>query len=113
MLYMPFAIIKTGGKQYIVKPGDKIKVEKLNSSKDQDVVFDNVLLIGGEKSEEILVGAPFLTDYIVKGKVLSEGKREKIIVYKFKSKKHYQRKQGHRQLYTEVEILAISQESAK
>jgi large subunit ribosomal protein L21 len=102
-----FAIIKTGGKQYIVHPGDKIKVEKLNASKDSEVVFDNVLLVS---DKETLIGTPFVVDYRVRAKIVSQGKGKKVIIYKYKPKKRYHKKQGHRQLYSEVEILSISQE---
>jgi len=103
-----FAIIKTGGKQYIVRPGDKIKVEKLAVPQENEVVFDHVLLVAGDKPEETLIGAPYIKEYTVRGKILGQGKRKKIIVYKYKSKKRYHKKQGHRQLYTEVEIISIS-----
>lgn len=99
-----FAIVKTGGKQYIVRPGDKIKVEKLETSKDSEVIFDQVLLVSDQETE---VGTPYLAGYIVKGKVLRQGKGKKVIIYKYKPKKRYHKKQGHRQRYTEVEILSI------
>jgi large subunit ribosomal protein L21 len=102
-----FAVIKTGGKQYIVKPGDKIKVEKLDTPQDKEAVFSDVMLVAGDKPEESLVGTPFVKGYEVRGKVLAQGRGEKIIVYKYKSKKRYHKKQGHRQAYTEVEILEI------
>lgn len=104
-LFLMFAIIKTGGKQYIVQPGDKIKVEKLETPEGKEVVFDRVLLVS---DKETAIGTPYLIDYIVKGKVLRQGKGKKIIVYKYKPKKRYHKKQGHRQLYAEVEILSIS-----
>ena len=103
-----FAIIKTGGKQYIVSPGDKIKVEKLEAPEGGEVVFDNVLLFS---DKEVQVGTPYIKDYIVKGKVLKQGKGKKIIVYKYKPKKRYHKKQGHRQLFSEIEILSISKET--
>lgn len=99
-----FAIIKTGGKQYIVSPGDKIKVEKLDATEGNEVVFDNLLLVS---DKDTLVGTPFVDGYKITAKVLRQGKGEKIIVYKYKPKKRYHKKQGHRQLYTEVEILRI------
>lgn len=106
---MPFAIIKTGGKQYVVRPGSKIQVEKLLTLEGQEVIFDKVLLIGGEEGKENLIGTPYVEDYIVRAKVLKQGKGEKIISYKYKAKKRYHRKIGHRQLYSEVEILEILQ----
>ena len=103
-----FAIIKTGGKQYVVSPGDKIKVEKLEIPEGEDVVFDSVLLLSDKETQ---IGTPYVKDYIVKGRVLKQGKGEKIIVYKYKPKKRYHKKQGHRQLFSEIEILSISKET--
>lgn len=100
-----FAIIKTGGKQYIARPGDKIKVEKLETPEGQEVVFDQILLVSDKETK---IGAPYLAGYIVKGKVLRQGKGKKVIIYKYKPKKRYHKKQGHRQPYTEVEILSIA-----
>lgn len=101
---MAFAIIKTGGKQYIARPGKKVKIEKIETPEGGEVVFDNVLFVS---DKENLIGTPYVKGYIVKGKVLKQGKGEKVIVYKYKAKKHYDRKVGHRQLYTEVEIVNI------
>ena len=104
-----FAIIKTGGKQYLVRPGDKIKVEKLDASLGKEVSFDALLV----SDKETLLGTPNVLGYKVKAKVLSQGKGKKIIVYKYKPKKRYHKKQGHRQLYTEVEILGIAEEGGE
>ena len=101
-----FAIIKTGGKQYIVQPSSRIKIEKIETPEGKEVVFDSVLLVSGDK--ETLIGTPYLTDYKVIGKVLKQGKGKKVIIYKYKPKKRYHKKQGHRQLFSEVEILSIS-----
>jgi large subunit ribosomal protein L21 len=98
------AIIKTGGKQYLVKPGDKLKVEKLLKEVGEEVVFSDVLLV--EKAKKVEIGTPFLQAQ-VHAKVLSHGKGSKIIVYKYKPKKRESRKIGHRQPYTEVEITGI------
>jgi large subunit ribosomal protein L21 len=98
------AIIKTGGKQYIVKPGDKLKVEKLDKKEGETFVFTEVLLV--EKNDKVEIGTPFLKAE-VSAKILSHGKGEKVIVYKYKSKKRESRKIGHRQPYTEVEIMGI------
>ncbi|MFA6190042.1 MAG: 50S ribosomal protein L21 [Candidatus Staskawiczbacteria bacterium] len=98
------AIIKTGGKQYLVQPGDKIKVEKLLKEVGEEVVFSDVLLV--EKSKKVEIGTPFVTAQ-VHAKVLKHGKGDKIIVYKYKPKKRESRKIGHRQPYTEVEITGI------
>lgn len=99
------AVIKTGGKQYIVTPGQKIKIEKLDKKAGDEVVFDDVFLV--EKSNKLDIGLPKVTDIKVTGKVLEQGKHKKIIVFKFKTKKRYKKKQGHRQPYTEVEITKI------
>ena len=99
-----YAIIQTGGKQYRVEQGDVIYVEKLNADPETVIEFD-VLLLGGEK--ELTIGQPVLEGVKTQGKVLSQGRGEKIVVYKYKSKKNYRRKQGHRQPYTKVEITKI------
>jgi len=100
------AIIKTGGKQYLVSPGQKIKIEKINTSPGKEVVFNDVLLLMNKKGQ-IKIGQPIVKGAKVKGKVIAQGKGEKIIVFKYKPKKRYKKKQGHRQLYTEVEITKI------
>ncbi|MCX6718611.1 MAG: 50S ribosomal protein L21 [Candidatus Staskawiczbacteria bacterium] len=98
------AIIKTGGKQYIVKPGDKLKVEKLDKKEGEAFYFSDVLLV--EKNKKIEIGTP-LVKAEVQAKVVSHGKGDKIIVYKYKPKKRESRKIGHRQPYTEIEIIGI------
>ena len=99
-----YAIIATGGKQYRVSKGDIIYVEKLNNQVDDKVSFP-VLMLGGET---IKAGNPLVDGAEVTGKVLQHGRGKKIVVYKFKSKKNYRRKQGHRQPFTKVEITGIS-----
>jgi large subunit ribosomal protein L21 len=101
-----YAIIKTGGKQYKVQVGDNIYVEKLAAEDGATVTFDTVLY--SDEEEDVRVGAPVLEDVKVEGKILRQAKGRKIIVFKFKSKKNYRRKQGHRQPYTQVEITAIN-----
>jgi large subunit ribosomal protein L21 len=98
------AIIRTGGKQYVVKPGDKLKVEKLEKKEGEEFSFTDVLLV--EKSKKVEVGAPILKMEVT-AKVLSHGKGDKVIVFKYKAKKRESRKIGHRQPYTEVEIIGI------
>jgi large subunit ribosomal protein L21 len=98
------AIIKTGGKQYIVKPGDKLKVEKLERKEGEEFSLSEVLLV--EKNDKVEIGNP-LVKADVTAKVLSHGKGEKIIVFKYKPKKRESRKIGHRQPYTEIEIIGI------
>ena len=99
------AVIKTGGKQYIVAPKQRIKIEKLDIAEKGEVVFDNVLLV--EKNNKVEIGTPLIEGAKVIGKVVEQGKEEKIIVFKYKPKTRYKKKQGHRQLFTEVEILKI------
>lgn len=100
-----YAIIATGGKQYKVSQGDVVFVEKLDVAVDSTVSFD-VLLVGGD--DGVKVGSPLVDGAKVEGKVLAQVKGEKIIVYKYKSKKNYHRKNGHRQPYTKVEITSIA-----
>jgi len=106
------AIIKTGGKQYLVRPGDKIKIEKLDPVKNgasekesSKIIFDEVLLL--EKDGKIEIGTPFIKDAEVTAKVLSNGKGDKVVIFKYKPKKRESRKIGHRQPYTEIEITGI------
>jgi len=99
-----YAIIQTGGKQYRVQQGDVIFVEKLNAEPETMVNFD-VLLLGGEK--KLTVGKPTVEGAKVEGRILAQTLGEKIVVFKYKSKKGYRRKMGHRQPYTKVEITAI------
>jgi len=96
------AIIETGGKQYLVKTGDKIQVEKLASEAGSAVKFDKVLLTLSGK--EFQLGKPFVAGAVVEGKVLKHGRGKKIHVLKYKAKSKYRRKIGARQTYTEVEI---------
>ena len=98
------AIIKTGGKQYLVQPGDKLKVEKLEKKEGEEISFSDVLLV--EKDNKVEVGTP-LVKAEVTAKILSHGKADKVIVFKYKPKKRESRKIGHRQPYTEIEITGI------
>ncbi len=101
-----YAIIETGGKQYRAEEGKVLRVEKLPQEKGEAVTFDRVLLrVNGDESK---VGTPYLEDCKVEGKVVAVGRGRKIIVYKYKAKKNYRRKQGHRQPYSEVLIGKIS-----
>lgn len=99
------AVIKTGGKQYKVSPKDKIKIEKLAAEEGAEVVFDNVLLV--EDGKDLTIGEPEVKGATVTAKVLKQAKADKVMTFKYKSKKRYKLKKGHRQLYTEVEILDI------
>jgi large subunit ribosomal protein L21 len=106
------AVIKTGGKQYLVQPGDKIKIEKLDNKEGDKITFSEVLLVqkdlpDGKAGKKIEIGKPIVKDAEVHAKVLSQGKADKVVVYKYKSKKRYSKKTGHRQQYTEIEITGI------
>ena len=94
-----YAIIKTGGKQYRVQQGDEFRVEKLEANVGDKVIFDEVVAVGGDK---LVVGTPFVEGYSVEAEVLEQGKADKVIIYKYKAKKDYRRKNGHRQPYTLV-----------
>jgi large subunit ribosomal protein L21 len=113
------AVIKTGGKQYVVSPDQKLKIEKLEAEPGKEVIFDEVLLMAysptgsarlGEKSNKIEIGNPTVPGAKVTAKVLSEGKGKKVIVFKHKAKTRYKVKKGHRQLFTEVQITKIGTE---
>jgi large subunit ribosomal protein L21 len=100
-----YAIIETGGKQYCVREGDALNVEKLAGEAGAEVVFDRVLLVG--TADGVKVGQPVVPGARVVGRVLSQGRGKKIIVFKYKPKKNYRRKQGHRQPYTRVLVEKI------
>jgi large subunit ribosomal protein L21 len=100
-----YAIIETGGKQYRVSEGDIIRVEKLAAAEGQVVEFDRVLAVS--RDGELLVGKPWLENAKVTATVLKHGKSDKIIVFKYKPKKNYRRKQGHRQPFSEIKIEKI------
>lgn len=99
-----YAIIATGGKQYRVSEGDVIYIEKIDAQVDSTVSFD-VLLVGNDG--DVKVGTPIVEGVKAEGKVVGQVRGEKIVVFKYKSKKNYRRKQGHRQPYTKVEITKI------
>lgn len=101
-----FGIIRTGGKQYKVSPGDKIKVEKIDAKSGDDIVIDDVLLVAD--GDKVSVGTPNVKGSKVKAKVLEHGRAKKKIVFKYKPKTRYRVKRGHRQEYTEIEIKDIS-----
>lgn len=102
---MNFAVIKTGGKQYIVEPAKKIKVEKLEVEEGKEVIFDQVLLL--EKGKKLEIGSPLVEGAKVTAKVLTQGKAKKVIALRYKAKKRVHVKKGHRQQFTEVEIIKI------
>ncbi len=101
-----YAVIETGGKQYQVREGDKIFIEKLNVEADETVTFDKVVVVGSDNG--INVGVPYVAGATVSAKVLKNGKGKKITVFTYKPKKGEKRKMGHRQPYTQVQIEAIN-----
>ena len=101
-----YAIIQTGGKQYTVKPGDVVFIEKLEAEEDQQIVLDQVVATSDDKGK-FVAGAPFVKGAEVTAKVLKNGKGKKITVFTYKAKKNEKRKLGHRQPYTKVQIEEI------
>ncbi len=101
-----FAVIKTGGKQYLVTPGEKLKVEKIEPEKGENLVFDSVLLT--ENDGKIEIGVPLVKNAKVEAKIVEQGRHDKLIVFRYHSKVRYRKKRGHRQPFTEVEIRKIS-----
>jgi large subunit ribosomal protein L21 len=100
-----YAIIETGGKQYKVQEGDVLFIEKLNAAEGETVTFDKVLAVSKEGG--LVVGSPLVSGAAVSAKVERHGKGAKIIVYKYKAKKNYRKKQGHRQPYTKVVVEKV------
>ena len=108
---MSYAIFETGGKQYRVKEGDEIYIEKLDAKENEKVKFDKVLAVLTDTDSKI--GSPLVKGATVTAKVVKSGKAKKIIVYKFKKRKGYHRKQGHRQPYTKLVIEKIAVRASK
>lgn len=102
-----YAVIETGGKQHKVTEGEVLRIDKLNQEAGNEVVFENVLMVKTD-DEQVKIGRPYVDNASVTAEVLEQGKHKKIIVFKYKRKKNYQRKQGHRQQYTAVRIKAIA-----
>ena len=101
-----YAVIKTGGKQYKVAAGEKIKVEQIAADVGQEVVIDQVLAIGS--GADLKVGAPLVAGASVNATVVAQGKHDKVHIFKMRRRKHYRKSQGHRQTYTELQINAVS-----
>ncbi len=99
-----YAIIATGGKQYKVEEGDIIRVEKLDAAEGAEVTFDQVLVIG---DKTLKIGDPTVSGASVKGTVMTEGKEKKVVVYRYKPKTGYHKKNGHRQPFTQIKIDKI------
>ena len=100
-----YAVIKTGGKQYRVSEGDNLRVEKLLGEVGSKIVLGEVLMIGGEK---VAIGAPLVAGAKVTAEIIAQDRAKKIIVFKFRRRKNYRRKNGHRQPFTELKITGIS-----
>lgn len=101
-----YAVIKTGGKQYRVAPGDKLRIEKLKAAEGESVEFDQVLMVGD--GDDVKIGAPYVDGGKVTATVKSQGRGKKVEIIKFRRRKHHMKRQGHRQAYTEVEITDVS-----
>ncbi len=106
-----YAVIETGGKQYRVQEGDVLTIEKLNVEAGDKVEFDKVLVLA--KEGDLKVGAPYVEGAKVFGEVVENGKGQKVIIYKYKAKKDYRKKQGHRQPYTMVKIESLDGSAPK
>ena len=101
-----YAVIKTGGKQYRVSAGQKLKVEQIPADVGAEVTLDQILMVG--EGESVKIGAPFLAGATVKATVISHGRHDKVKIFKMRRRKHYQKHQGHRQNYTELRIDTIA-----
>ncbi len=101
-----YAVIKTGGKQYRIQVGEKLKVEQLAAESGSDLVIDQVLMVAD--GENVSMGRPLVEGATVSATVLSQGRHDKVRIFKMRRRKHYQKHQGHRQNYTEIQITGIS-----
>ena len=101
-----YAVVKTGGKQYRVSAGEKLRIEQIPAEVGQEIVLDQVLVIAD--GDALKMGTPFLAGAQVKAKVLEHGRGDKVHIFKMRRRKHYRKSQGHRQNYTEIEILGIA-----
>jgi|SRR5688572_27110444 large subunit ribosomal protein L21 len=101
-----YAVVKTGGKQYRVSAGEKLKVEQIAADIGTEIVLDQVLFLA--KGDEVTMGAPLVGGATVTAKVLAHGRGDKVRIFKMRRRKHYRKSQGHRQNYTELEILGIT-----
>jgi large subunit ribosomal protein L21 len=101
-----YAVVKTGGKQYRVSAGEKLKIEQIAADVGQEIVLDQVLVVAD--GDALKMGTPLVAGATVKAKVLSQGRGDKVRIFKMRRRKHYRKSQGHRQNYTEIEILGIA-----
>ena len=106
-----YAVVQTGGKQYRVCEGDVLRIEKREGVPGQEILLDKILLVG-DGEEGVRVGTPFLEDVRVRAEILAQRRGRKVIVFKFKRRKDYRKKQGHRQDYTGIRVKAIEQGEA-
>ena len=102
-----YAVVKTGGKQYKVAPGERLKIERIQADVGAEVTLDQVLMIVGE-GDSVRLGQPIVSGAAVKATVVSQGRGEKVEIFKMRRRKHYQKHQGHRQNYTELRIDSIA-----
>ena len=101
-----YAVIKTGGKQYRIASGEKLKIEQIPADIGQEITLDQVLSVG--EGDQLKVGTPLVAGALVKATVLAQGRHDKVTIFKMRRRKHYQKHQGHRQNYTEIQITGIS-----
>jgi large subunit ribosomal protein L21 len=101
-----YAVVKTGGKQYRVSAGEKLRIEQIGAEVGQEIVLDEVLLVAD--GDALRMGTPLVTGARVTAKVIGHGRGEKVHIFKMKRRKHYRKSQGHRQNYTEIEILGVA-----
>ena len=101
-----YAVVKTGGKQYRITPGEKVKVEQISGDIGAEVVLDQVLMVGD--GDSVRLGQPTIAGATVKATVVSQGRGDKVTIFKMRRRKHYQKHQGHRQNYTELKIDSIT-----
>jgi large subunit ribosomal protein L21 len=101
-----YAVVKTGGKQYRVSAGEKLRIESIAAEVGQEIVLDQVLVIAD--GDALKMGTPLVAGATVKAKVLKQGRGDKVLIFKMRRRKHYRKSQGHRQNYTEIEILGIA-----
>ncbi len=101
-----YAVVKTGGKQYRVVAGEKIKVEQIPADVGAEITLDQVLMVG--EGESVKIGAPLVSGATVTAKVVSQGRHDKVRIFKMRRRKHYQKRQGHRQNFTEIQIVSIN-----
>jgi large subunit ribosomal protein L21 len=99
-----YAVVRTGGKQVRVAAGDSVRVEKLAGEIGEQIEFDEILLVGGDNDEKVVVGTPTVAGAKVVGTITDQGRGPKIIIFKSKRRKQYRRKQGHRQAFTEIHV---------